>query len=153
MYKTRSPYPGVCNVRVFSQTSLFLASLWSNFSAKMEAPLYMCVLIHSLMYEKKKSKSYQNIWNTIFWYIYFSFWFRVKIHFSLRENNVAWLWAQRRLTTILVTNRWIRCRFSWIFLKILEIYSSHLCSHWNVPSPSEILFSGSQFLISCKNTL
>ena len=37
------------------------------------------------------------------------------------------------LATILVTNRWKKTRFSWIFWKILYIHSSHLCSHSNMP--------------------
>ena len=40
------------------------------------------------------------------------------------------------LATILVTNRWNKTRFSWIFWKILYIHSSHLCSHSNIPLSS-----------------
>ena len=37
------------------------------------------------------------------------------------------------LATLLITNRWNKTRFSWIFWKISYIHSSHLCSHSNVP--------------------
>ena len=40
------------------------------------------------------------------------------------------------LATILVTNRWNKTCFSWIFWKILYIHSSHLCSHSNIPLSS-----------------
>ena len=46
---------------------------------------------------------------------------------------------QLREPTILVTNRWNRHRFTWIFWKNSDIYSLHLCSRWNVPSPSPML--------------
>ena len=42
-------------------------------------------------------------------------------------------WMLDLLSTILVTNRWNKTHFSWIFWKILYIHSSHLCSHSNMP--------------------
>ena len=42
-------------------------------------------------------------------------------------------------STILVRNRWNRHRFSWIFGKNPEVYSSHTFSYWSVPSPSPML--------------
>ena len=52
--------------------------------------------------------------------------------------NAGWR-EKTRLTTVLVTNRWNRHRFSRILWKNPEIYSSHSFSHWNAPSPSPML--------------
>ena len=48
----------------------------------MEAPLCMCVHIHSLMYEKKEKQKLSK--HHKYYFLVFSFWFRVKIHLSVK---------------------------------------------------------------------
>ena len=63
----------------------------------------------------------------------------------------------RHYSTIFVTNRLNRNRFSWIFSKISYIHSSHLCRHSNVslsfPNVEPCVFWSTETTVISKSTL